>query len=69
MGLWIELHQEGNNIEVAFQLLPLAGIMASVKAVHDELDQVTLKEASQEPCLTFGPIPILKQKILILKKK
>ena len=27
----VELYQEGNNIEVAFQPLPLAGIMASVK--------------------------------------
>ena len=47
----VELHQKGNNIEVAFQPLPSADIMASVKVVHDEPDQVPLKEASQEPCL------------------
>ena len=32
----VELYHEGNNIEVAFQPLPLADIMASGKAVHDE---------------------------------
>ena len=45
---------------MAFQPVPLADIMASVKAVHDEPDQVTLKEASQEPCPTFGPCPDAK---------
>ena len=42
----VELHQEGNNIEVAFQPLSLADIITSVKAVHNEPDQVPLKEAS-----------------------
>ena len=56
----VDLHQEGNNIAVAFQPLLLADIMASVKVVHSELDQVPLKEASQELCLTFGPHPNTK---------
>ena len=47
----VELHQEGNKIEVAFQPLPVADIMASVKVVHDETDKMLLKEkANQEPC-------------------
>ena len=66
----VELHQEGDKIEVEFQPLPMADIMASVKAVHDELDEMPLKEeASQEPCPTFGPCPTPKWLILILKKK
>ena len=58
--LWdyeVELHQEGNNREVAFQPLPLADIMASMKVVHNEPNQVPLKEASQESHLAFGPHP------------
>ena len=39
--------KNGDNTVVAFQPLPLADIMASVKVVHDEPDQVPLKEASQ----------------------
>ena len=50
----VKLHQEEENIEVAFQALPLAEIMASVKAVHDEPDQVPSKEASLEHHPTFG---------------
>ena len=34
--------------------------MASVKVVHDEPDQVPLKEASKEPHPTFGPSPNTK---------
>ena len=45
---------------MAFQPLSLADIMASVKAVHDEPDQVPSKEASQEPPPTFGPCPNTK---------
>ena len=57
-GYWVELHQEGGKIEVAFQPLLLADIMASVKVVHNEPDMVSLKkEASQEPHPTFGPHP------------
>ena len=55
-----ELHQQGENIEVAFQPLPLAEIMATVKAVHDESDQMQLKEANKKPCPTFGPHPNTK---------
>ena len=56
----VELHQEGDSIEVAFQPLPSADIMASVKAVNDEPDQVPLKEASQETHCTFGTSPNTK---------
>ena len=34
--------------------------MASVKAVHEEPDQIPSKETSQEPCPTFGPCPDTK---------
>ena len=54
----IELHQEGDKIEVAFQPLPSADIVALAKAVHDEPDLVPSKEeASEEPQPTFGPHP------------
>ena len=53
----VGLHQEGDKIEMAFQPLPSADIMAFVKAVHNEPDQVPWKEASQEPHPTFGPHP------------
>ena len=36
----VKLHQEGDNIEVAFQPLLLADIMALVKVVHNEPDQM-----------------------------
>ena len=42
---------------MAFQPLPLADIMTSVKVVLDEPEEVPLKEASQEPHPTFGPCP------------
>ena len=51
----VEFHQEGDKIDVAFQPLPMADIIASVKAIHKEPDKVPLKDASQEPHLTFGP--------------
>ena len=53
----VELHQEGNNIEVAFQPLPSVDVMASVKVVHDEPNQVPSKETRQEPHPTFVPHP------------
>ena len=40
----VELHQEGENIEVAFQPLPLADIMATVKVVYDEPGAMPSKE-------------------------
>ena len=49
----VELHQEGENIEVAFQPLPLADIMATGKVVHDEPDPLPSKEANKEPHPTF----------------
>ena len=51
----VELHQEGENIEVAFQALPPADFMAIVKAVHNEPDPMPSKEANKEPHPTFGP--------------
>ena len=43
---------------MAFQPLPLADIMAPVKAVHGEPDKVPSKEeASQQLHPTFGPHP------------
>ena len=51
----LELHQQGKNIEVSFQPLPPADIMATVEGVHDEPDTKPLKEASEEPHPKFGP--------------
>ena len=46
---------------MAFQPLPVADIMASVKAVHNETDKLPSKEeASQEPHSTFRPCPNTK---------
>ena len=42
---------------MAFQPLPPADIMVTVKAVHDEPDTKPSKEANKEPYLTFGPCP------------
>ena len=52
----VELCQEENNKEVAFQPLPLTDIMASMKVVQDEPGQESSKEeTSQETCPTLGP--------------
>ena len=56
----VELHCKGENIEVAFQPLPLADIMATVKAVHDEPDTKPSKEANKEPHPKCGPHPNTK---------
>ena len=40
---------------MAFQSLPLADIMATVKVVQDEPDLMPSKEANKEPHPTFGP--------------
>ena len=56
----VELHHVGENIEVAFQSLPLADIMATVKAVHDEPDTKSSKETNKEPHPTLGPHPNTK---------
>ena len=52
-----ELHHEGENVEVAFQPLPLADIVATVKVGHDESDTKPLKGGSKKPCSKFGPSP------------
>ena len=49
----VEFQQQGKNIEVAFQPIPLADIMGIVKLVHDE----SHTKPSTEPCPTFGPHP------------
>ena len=54
---WVEFHQQGKIIEVAFQPLPLADIMATVNVVHDEPDTKPSNEANKEPCSTFGLCP------------
>ena len=56
----VELSHEGENIEVTFQPLPLADIMATVKVVHDESDTKPSKEANKEPHPTFKPCPNTK---------
>ena len=65
----VEFHQQGKSIEVAFQLLPPADIMATVNVVHDEPNTKPSNEAKKEPCPTFGPIPIQMQQTLAFKKK
>ena len=49
----VEFQHDGDSVEVAFQLIPPADIMATVKSVHDEPDV----KPSAEPCPTFGPRP------------
>ena len=45
----LEFQHQGNNIEVAFQPIPLADIMATVKSFHDEPGT----KPSAESCPTF----------------
>ena len=49
----VDFQHQGNKIEVAFQPLPPADIMATVKSVHDEPGT----KPSAEPRPTFGPHP------------
>ena len=49
----VEFQHQGNNIEVAFQPIPLADIMATVKLVQDEPGT----KPSTEHHPTFGPHP------------
>ena len=49
----VEFQHQGNNIEVAFQPIPLAAIIATVKLVHDEPGT----KPSVQPHPTFGPHP------------
>ena len=55
----IEFHQDGQNIEVAFQPRLMSEIMASVQMVHDEPDHIPSVKggANQQPHPTFGPCP------------
>ena len=57
----VQLHCEGEkNIKVAFQPLPPADTMATVKAVHDEPDTKPVKEADKESHPKFGSHPNTK---------
>ena len=49
----VDFQHQGDKIEVAFQPIPLADIMANVKLVHDEPGT----KPSAEPHPTFGPHP------------
>ena len=49
----VDFQHQGDKIEVAFQPIPLADIMAAVKSVHNEPGAVL----SAEPRHTFGPHP------------
>ena len=53
----VEFHQQGKNVEVSFQPLSPADIMATVKAVHNEPDTKPATENVKEPHSTFGPHP------------
>ena len=57
----VELHPEQENIDVAFEPLAPANIMAAVKAVHDEPETKPSKEDNEEPHPTFGPHPDIKE--------
>ena len=56
----VELHQQGKSREVAFQPLPPADIVATVKAVHTEPDTKPSNESNKEPHPTFEPHPNTK---------
>ena len=56
----VGLHQQGMNIEVAFQPLPLADIVTTVKVVHNEPDTKPSKEIIKDAHPTFGPCPNTK---------
>ena len=49
----VEFQHHGDSVEVAFQPIPPADIMATVKSVHDESDI----KPSAEPRPTFGSHP------------
>ena len=54
----VEFHQQGKSIEVAFQPLPPADIITTVKVVQNEPDAKPSTENIKEPCSTFRPHPI-----------
>ena len=47
----VDFQHQGDKIEVAFQPIPVADIVANVKLVHNEPGT----KPSAEPCPTFGP--------------
>ena len=61
----VDFQHQGDKIEVAFQPLPLADIMATVKSVHDEPGT----KPSAEPRPHLDPIPILVRQTLISSRK
>ena len=65
----VEFHQQGKNIEVAFQPLSPADIVATVKAVHNEPDTKPPTENIKEPLPKFGPHPNTEVADLMFKKK
>ena len=70
-GLWVRIPSRGQKIEVAFQPLPMADIIASVQVVM--MNQVRVppinEQASQEPHPTYGPHPNTQVADFNLKKK
>ena len=52
----VEWHQQGKNIEVAFQPLPPTDIVATVKAVHDEPDKSHQKKSLKKLTPHLDPI-------------
>ena len=70
MGLWCKIPSGGEQNRGGILPLPMADIMASLKMVHNEPDQVPSKEeASPESHPHLDPIPTPKWPILIFKKK
>ena len=72
--LWdyrVEFHQEGQKIEVAFQPIPTADMMASVQVVHDEPDHIASKREKPVKSLTphLDPIPVPKWLTSIFENK
>ena len=66
----VGFNHERDKLEVAFQPLPTADIMASIKAVPNEPDQMPSKEeASPEPCPTLGPCSNIQVADFDLKKE
>ena len=54
---------------MAFQPLPPADIMATVKVVHNEPDTKPLKEPNKEPHPKFGPSPNTNAADLVFQKE
>ena len=65
MGLWVDLQHQGDSIEVAFQPIPPADIMAAVKLVHNEPGA----EHQLNLAPHFDPMPIQVRQILISSRK